>query len=143
MCHLRFPSEQHLRALTPKLDEQPSGALRGFEAQPSKPSWVAYSIRVPHALDTCPIQSMSASTTRLALSHPHAGACPKCQSPWPVTWLLWSLDQDPALVLRRSHPISLNPHNLHLRCRPPSLYCTPAHHKPRDLVAQNTILYSC
>jgi hypothetical protein len=60
-------------------------------------------------------------------------------SPWLVAPLLQSLDQGPTLVLRCSRPISTNPHDLQLCHRLLSLYYTPAHHKPIDMVAQTHI----
>jgi hypothetical protein len=77
--------------------------------------------------------SSIAPVIRTAPPCPHASACPRCQ-PWLVTRLLWSVSQDPSLVLH-SQFISTGPHDIHLNRWPSSLCSTPAHHKPTDMVA--------
>jgi hypothetical protein len=79
------------------------------------------------------------STTLATLSTPpcpRASARPRCQLPRLVTWLLWSVSQDPALALHRSWSISTSLHDLQLSRRPTFLCSTPAHHKSTDMVAQ-------
>ena len=80
-------------------------------------------------------QSSTTLATRSTPPRPCASACPKCQPPQLVTWLLWTVSQYPALALHRSWSISTSSHDLHLIRRPPSLCSTPAHHKPTDMVA--------
>jgi hypothetical protein len=54
--------------------------------------------------------------------------------------LLQSLGQESMLVLRRSRSINTNPHDLHLRYRPPSLEYTPTQHKLGDMLHNNKLI---
>jgi hypothetical protein len=81
-------------------------------------------------------RSSNTPATQSTPPRPRASACPRCQPPRLVTWLLWSVIQDPALALHCYRSISTSPHDLHLCRRPPFLCSTPAHHKSTDMVAQ-------
>jgi hypothetical protein len=47
----------------------------------------------------------------------------------PTSLVPQSVNHHPTLILHRSRSISMSMHDLHFHRRPPSLYCTPAHHK--------------
>jgi hypothetical protein len=47
-------------------------------------------------------QSSTMPATWSTPSRPRASVCPRCQPPWLITLLLWSVSQDPTLTLRRS-----------------------------------------
>jgi hypothetical protein len=79
--------------------------------------------------------SSTVPAIRSSLPRPRASVCPMCQPPRLVTRLLWSVSQDPVLVLHRSCYISTSRHDLHLSRRLPSLCSTPAHRKPTNMVA--------
>jgi hypothetical protein len=116
----------------------PFVALGGFEAQPP---WVAYLIASPMSY-TRVLPVHDCVSNMILSTRPHVGMCPRCQPSRLVTWILWSLGQVLALVLRHSRSIDTNQHDLHLFRRPSSLCSTPTHHKPRDIVAQHIISYS-
>jgi hypothetical protein len=115
---------------------QQSMVLGGFEAQQPKHAQVAYSIRVPHILDTCPTGPQLHWQHNPLLHVLAPISVPRCQPPWLVTQLLQSLSQNLTLVLRHSWSISMNPHDLYLHCQAPSPNYTHAHHKLRDMFAR-------
>jgi hypothetical protein len=82
---------------------------------------------------SCHFSTMLA--TRPAPPCPDTSACPRCQPPWLVTQRLRSLSHILALVLHHCRSINTNPHDLHLRHRPPYLCFTLAHDKLTDMVA--------
>jgi hypothetical protein len=81
-------------------------------------------------------QSSTTLATRSTPPRPRTSVCLRCQPPRLVTWLLWTVSQDPALALHRFWSISMSPHDLYLSHRPPLLCSTPAHHKSTNMVAQ-------
>jgi hypothetical protein len=87
----------------------------------------------PRARPPCPRhvshQPLAAPTTWPAPPHPRASVCPRCQPPRLVTRLLWSVSQDPTLVLHHSQSMSMIPHDLHLGRRP-RLMWPYQHHQP-------------
>jgi hypothetical protein len=82
-------------------------------------------MHIPHFLDTC-LTSPRPHQWHDPLYHVLTLVCPMCQPPRLVTWLLWSLSQVPALILRCYRSIGTNMHDLHLRHGPPYLCSTPA-----------------
>jgi hypothetical protein len=133
-----FHQNSHRRVLRPKLSKTSSKVVFRLNHETVVSS---APLTRPPCLGHVSHQSSTTPTTRSALPRPRSSVCPRCQPLRLVTWLLRSVDQLPALVLRRSRSIGTNPHDLHLCLRPPSLCSTPTHHKPTDMVAQH--IYSC
>jgi hypothetical protein len=127
----------------------------GFEAQSTKPPWVAYSIRVPTTRRVSP----PSSTVRLPSLQSHHSTCTSMVLTRSTRSLLhvhlrlsmspnarhrsWS----PGLLVPRSKPhVRPSPLPVHRhvptwpspRRRPPPPSFTPAHHKPRDMLHNPT-----
>jgi hypothetical protein len=80
-------------------------------------------------------QSSTVAATRPALPHPRVSACSRCEPPRLVTRRLRSFSQVLTLVLHCFRSIGTNPHDLHIRRRPPSLCSTSAQRNLTDMVA--------
>jgi hypothetical protein len=136
-CHRRFPPEPPLPSFEALNSAKPTIRSAGWFWGPNHQTCREH--RTSCTSSTIRRMSRQSSTTpatRSTLPRPRTSACPRCQPPRLVTWLLWCVSQDPTLTLHHSRFISVSSHDLHLSRRPPFMCSTPAHHKSTDMVAQ-------